>query len=79
MYFNLVVQGACQRFALPALGRGRRSRPTGKMKRRRKLLEIAAESPASGARFVGCVYGNLNFFQQVETTLFLQKNFQGLV
>jgi len=23
------------------------------MKRRRKLLEIAAESPASGARFVG--------------------------
>jgi hypothetical protein len=41
-----------QRFALPALGWGRRSRPTGKMKRRRKLLEICAESPASGARFV---------------------------
>ena len=33
-------------------GRGRRSRPTGKMIRRRKLLEIAPESPASGARFV---------------------------
>ena len=28
-------------------------RPTRKMLRRRKLLEIAAESPASGARFVG--------------------------
>jgi len=47
------VQRACQRFALPALGRGRRSRPTGKMLRRRKLLEMAADSPASGARFVG--------------------------
>ncbi len=44
---------AAERFALPALGRGRRSRPTGKMLRRRKLLEIAADSPASGARFVG--------------------------
>ncbi len=30
-------------------GRGRRSRPTGKMIRRRKLLEMCAESPASGA------------------------------
>ena len=37
----------------PRWGGGRRSRPTGKMKRCRKLLEIAAESPASGARFVG--------------------------
>jgi hypothetical protein len=46
------LQGTAQRFALPALGRGRRSRPTGKMIRRRKLPEIAAESPASGARFV---------------------------
>ena len=34
-------------------GCGRRSRPTGKMLRRRKMLGIAAESPASGARFVG--------------------------
>ena len=41
-----------QRFALPALGQGRRSRPTGKMIRRVKLLGICAESPASGARFV---------------------------
>jgi hypothetical protein len=48
-----ILQGACQRFALPALGWGRRSRPTGKMIRRRKLLGICAESPASGARFVG--------------------------
>ena len=37
-------------------GGGRRSRPTRKMIRRRKLLEIAAESPASGARFVGQFY-----------------------
>jgi hypothetical protein len=29
-------------------GRGRRSRPTGKKLRRRKLLEIAAESPPVG-------------------------------
>jgi hypothetical protein len=33
-------------------GGGRRSRPTRKMLRRRKLLGICAESPASGARFV---------------------------
>ena len=46
------MQGNAQRIALPALGRGRRSRPIGKMLRRRKLPEIAAESPASGARFV---------------------------
>ena len=46
---------AAQRFASQsaALGRGRRSRPTRKMKRRVKLLGICAESPASGARFVG--------------------------
>ncbi len=44
---------AAQRFALPALGRAAERRPIGKMLRRRKLLEICAESPASGARFVG--------------------------
>jgi len=42
-----------QRFALPALGRAAERRPTGKMIRRRKMLGIAPESPASGARFVG--------------------------
>ena len=42
-----------QRFALPALGRAAGRRPTGKMLRRRKMLGIAPESPASGARFVG--------------------------
>jgi hypothetical protein len=44
-------------------GGGRRSRPARKMIRRRKLLEIAAESPASGARFVGqpCAYQNAGF------------------
>ena len=49
----VIIRPAAQRFALPALGRGRRSRPARKMIRRVKLLEIAAESPASGARFVG--------------------------
>ena len=46
-------QRAAERFALPALGRGRRSRPARKKLRRRKLLGMCAESPASGARFVG--------------------------
>ena len=52
MFYDFLCLSA-QRFALPALGRGRRSRPARKMIRRRKLPEIAAESPASGARFVG--------------------------
>jgi len=46
------MDAAAQRFALPALGWGRRSRPTGKMLRRRKLFGMCAESPASGARSV---------------------------
>lgn len=46
------LAGTAQRFVLPAPGWGRRSRPTGKMLRRKKLPEIAAESPVSGARFV---------------------------
>ncbi len=56
------MQGASQRFALPALGWGRRSRPARKITRRRKLLEVCAESPASGARFVGCGFGNEQVF-----------------
>ncbi len=44
---------SAQRFALPALGQGRRSRPARKMLRRMKMLGMCAESPASGARFVG--------------------------
>mgnify|MGYP001560344889 CR=1 FL=1 len=40
----LIVQGACQRFALPACGRAW------------TMLENAAESHTSGARFVGCVF-----------------------
>jgi hypothetical protein len=43
---------SAQRIALPALGRGRRSRPARKMIRRRKMPGMCAESPASGARFV---------------------------
>jgi len=50
------MQGACQRFALPALGRAAERRPTGKMIRRRKMLGIAPESPASGARFVSPLF-----------------------
>ncbi len=41
-----------ERFVLPELG-GTAKSSNWKMKSRRKLLEIAAESPASGARFVG--------------------------
>jgi hypothetical protein len=44
---------SAQRFALPALGRAAGRRPIEKRLRRRKMLENAAESPASGARFVG--------------------------
>ena len=62
------MQGACQRFALPALGRGRRSRPARKMIRRRKLPEIAAESPVSGARFVGRISHNARFYLSHFTT-----------
>jgi len=51
-----VLQGTAQRIALPALGRGRRSRPTREMIGRVKLLGMCAESPASGARFVGRVF-----------------------
>ena len=47
-----LYEPAAQRFALPALGRGRRSRPARKMIRRVKRLGMCAESPASGARFV---------------------------
>jgi hypothetical protein len=50
------MQGTAQRFALPALGRAAERRPIGKMLRRRKRLGNAAESPASGARFVGCAF-----------------------
>jgi hypothetical protein len=49
----LLCKTAAERFALPALGRAAERRPTGKMLRRRKMLGIAPESPASGARFVG--------------------------
>jgi hypothetical protein len=39
-----MVRVATQRFALLALGRTARSHPSGKKLRRRKLLEMAAES-----------------------------------
>jgi hypothetical protein len=50
---KIIVENNSQRFALPALGRAAERRPTGKKLRRRKMLGIAPESPASGARFVG--------------------------
>ena len=46
------LDGAAQRFALPALGRAAGRRPMWKMIRRRKMLGISPDSPASGARFV---------------------------
>jgi len=52
MVLHLLFGAASQRFALPALGRAAGRRPTGKMLRRRKMLGIAPESPASGARIV---------------------------
>jgi len=55
-----ILHGATQRFALPALGRAAERRPIGKMPRRRKMLENAAESPASGARFVRRGFALLN-------------------
>jgi hypothetical protein len=51
--FLWFLSASAQRFALPALGRAAERRPIGKRLRRRKMLENAAESPASGARFVG--------------------------
>jgi len=45
----------------PRWGGGRRSRPTGKRLRRGKMLEIAADSPASGARFVGRFFAHTFF------------------
>ena len=51
-----LYEPAAQRFALPARGWGRRSRPARKMTRRGKLLGICAESPASGARFVSPLF-----------------------
>jgi hypothetical protein len=54
-FFSLFITThfyAAERFALPALGRAAGRRPIGKMLRRGKMLGIAPESPASGARFV---------------------------
>ena len=58
VFINYDPKVAAERFALPALGWGRRSRPTGKMLRRGRLFDAkrAAESLASDARFVGRVY-----------------------
>jgi hypothetical protein len=56
---NLILGAAGQTMQIPdvylnppvklALGRAAERRPTGKMLRRRKMLGIAPESPASGA------------------------------
>jgi hypothetical protein len=59
-----ICGGVAQRFALPALGRAAGRRPIGKMLRRRKMLGIAPESPASGARFVGLRHLELRFFEE---------------
>jgi hypothetical protein len=69
---ELIFCDAAQRIALPVLGRGRRSRPTGKMLRRVKLLEICEESPASGARFVGQA-GMESYFFFILNSVFSKK------
>ena len=56
---------AAERFALPALGRAAERRPTGKMLRCRKMLGIAPDSPASGARFVGLLLCRSSEFEIV--------------
>lgn len=56
LYLLINLREASQRFALPALGRAAERRPTGKMLRRGKMLGIAPESPASGARFVSPLF-----------------------
>jgi len=48
-----LIQRAPNGLRYPRWGGGRRSRPTGKMLRRRKRLGIAPESPASGGRVRG--------------------------
>jgi len=69
--FQFGASIAAQRFALPALGWAAERRPTGKMIRRRKMLGIAPDSPASGARFVGhfWVAPNLLFKKDNATNL----------
>jgi hypothetical protein len=69
MFFYLIVQGACQRLALPACGRGRRSRPARKRLRRRKRLIKRGESPASGARFVRWLRIVQDLFPETRTML----------
>jgi len=56
LFCYLIFSGAAQRYALPALGRGRRSRPARKRLRLEKCLRFSPESPASGACFVGLLY-----------------------
>ena len=73
---TFVLQGACQRFALPALGRATERRPTGKMRRRRKRLGIAPDSPASGARFVG--QGLLTENIDIKDSVFLHRTIENL-
>ena len=55
-------------------GGGRRSRPTGKMLRRRKLLEMCAESPASGARFVRRFYYLSKHYLRKERDVFASRS-----
>jgi len=62
-HFTLFIYGeASQRFALPTLGRTAERRPTRKKIRRVKMLEMCAESPASGTRFVGRVCQRITTF-----------------
>ena len=61
----LIMQGTAQRFASQsaALGRGRRSSPARKMKRRRKLLEIAAHPSGSPQRQAHALLDPVTIYQ----------------
>ena len=53
------MRTAAQRFALPAMGRGRRSRPIRKMLRSRKLLGICARPTGGPQRQVHALLGSV--------------------
>ncbi len=68
---HIEIYEAAERHALPALGQGRRSRPARKRLRRVKMLEIAAESPASGARFVRRRFDDSTLFLFIKQIVFI--------
>ena len=64
-FTHLILRLAAQRFALPALGRGRRSRPTGKMLRREKCLRL----PQNPQRRVHALLARVFFIHDTQVFL----------